>query len=75
MFFDVLLHPKTKQEFMFCFDNAKVHLKADYNQDIKSSHVLTKLVPRIILKLFLNLSNFEPQNSFKLNSYKKRVYW
>ena len=28
IFVDVLLHHKTKQEFIFCIDNAKVHLKA-----------------------------------------------
>ena len=28
IFVDVLLHHKTKQEFIFCIDNAKVHLNA-----------------------------------------------
>ena len=27
-FVDVLLHYKTKKEFIFCIDNAKVHRKA-----------------------------------------------
>ena len=32
-----------------------------------------KLEPRVILKLFLNFSNFEPQYSNKNHAYKKRV--
>ena len=28
IFVDVLLHHKTKQEFIFCIDNAKVYQKA-----------------------------------------------
>ena len=28
VFVDVLLHHKTKYEFIFCIDNAKVHQKA-----------------------------------------------
>ena len=30
-----------------------------------------KVEPGIILKLFLNFSNFEPQSSYRLYSYKK----
>ena len=33
-----------------------------------------KVGPGIILKLFLNFSNFEPQYSYRLYSYKKSVY-
>ena len=33
-----------------------------------------KVEPGNILKLFLNFSNFEPQYSYRLYSYKKRVY-
>ena len=28
IFVDVLLHHKTMQEFIFCIDNGKIHLKA-----------------------------------------------
>ena len=31
-----------------------------------------KVEPGIILKLFLNFSNFEPQYSYRLYSYKKK---
>ena len=40
----------------------------------KSSYILMKHDPSIILKSFLNFSNFEPRYSFKLYSYKKRAY-
>ena len=33
-----------------------------------------KVEPGNTLKLFLNFSNFEPQYSYRLYSYKKRVY-
>ena len=48
--------------------------KQYYNCDTKNSYVLMKLEPRIILRLFLNFSDFEPQYSYELYSYKKRVY-
>ena len=34
-----------------------------------------KLEPRVILKFFLNFSDFEPQYSNKNHSYKKRVHY
>ena len=40
----------------------------------ESSYVLMKNEPRIILKLFLDFSDFELQYSYKFYSYKKRVY-
>ena len=33
-----------------------------------------KLEFRIILKMLINFSNFEPEYSYKLFSYKKNVY-
>ena len=30
-------------------------------------------MPRVILKLFLNLSDFEPRHSYDLYSYKKKA--
>ena len=59
IFVEVLLHHETKQKFVFCIDSAKVHLQA-ISQGTKNSYVLMKLELRIILKLFLNLSDFEP---------------
>ena len=56
---------------MFCIDDAKVHLRAVLQLGCENSHVLTRLGPRIILKSFLNLSDFEPQYSYKLQSYKR----
>ena len=40
----------------------------------KNSCVLMKLESRIILKLFLNFSDSEPEYSYKLIPLQKRVY-
>ena len=37
----------------------------------KHSYVLMKLEPHIIVKLYLNFSNFEPQYSYKYYSCRK----
>ena len=58
--------------FSFCIDNAKVNLKQYHNCDTKNSYVLTRFEPRVILKLFLNFSDFEPQYTNKLYSYKRK---
>ena len=57
---------------MFCIDNAKVHLITRIQ---KSNYVLMKLEPSIILKLFLNLSDFRPRYSYKLYSFKRECHF
>ena len=75
MFVDIVQHSKTKQEFICCIDNAKVHLKAVLQLGSKkNAYIWVKLRPCIFLKLFLNFSDFEPRYSFKIYPYEKRVY-
>ena len=38
IFVDILLRHKVKEEFIFCIDNAKVHLKAVYVCNTKNSY-------------------------------------
>ena len=61
IFVDVLIHHKPKRYFfVFCLDNAKVHLKAILQLGQKSFYVLMKLQSCIILQLVINFSEFEP---------------
>ena len=71
IFVDVLLHHKTKQE-----RNRRINF-ASILQNTPESNIITKikilvlmkLEPCIFLELFINFSDFEPQNSYKFYSY------
>ena len=52
-FVDVFLHHNTNLEFIFCIDNAKVHLKAVLQQRNKNN---SDLLVKLGLALFLNFS-------------------
>ena len=59
IFVDILLHHKSRQEFIFCIDNAKVHLKyykQYYNSDTKKFLCFDEAEPCFVLKLFLSFS-------------------
>ena len=67
----VLLHHKTKHEFMFCIDDAKEHLNAVLQLQYKSFCVLMRLELCNILKLFLEFKHFELQYSYTLYPNKE----
>ena len=67
------MHHKNKLEYALYRWGRSTFESSIITRMQETSYVLMKLEPRIILKLFLNFSDVEPQYSYKIFSRKKSI--